>query len=461
MFSQDFNCSEYSDEALRTRKYLKNSIFTNKSLVFAYENQRKHIEELFRRASADGESNSAILIGPRGSGKTALICSILRDFLVQECFMDSTMIVYLNGLIHTDDKLALASIAVQLKLENTAEGKVFGSFAENLEFLLSSLRRSDKKTSKSVIFLLEEFDLFCSHHNQTLLYNLFDVSQSPQVPVCVLGVTSRLDVMELLEKRVKSRFSHRQLFLFPTANEPEKRIELCRESLMLPTTGNQQEGVNTYLDDENPCEFHFLRLKVDDGIPKLPKGWIQAWNKHIDDLTSNDEIRRAVITMYEIDCSHQSFKTFLMEITSLISIQKPFLQDTDILAVLKKFTADEKIQSLKDLSVMEFCLVISMKHHSEIYDRDPFNFEMIYDRFTKFANTTKSIQHWSRTAMFKAFEFIAQQELIAPVGGAGTKIQKEFQMFRLLLTFGQIAEATKGYSGLPTEIGQWAQSSLV
>lgn len=30
----------------------------------------------------------------------------------------------------------------------------------------------------SVIFVLEEFDLFCAHHNQTLLYNLFDIAQS-------------------------------------------------------------------------------------------------------------------------------------------------------------------------------------------------------------------------------------------------------------------------------------------
>ena len=85
---------------------------------------------------------------------------------------------------------------------------VFGSFAENLAFLLACLKAGNKK-SKSVMFILEEFDLFCSHHNQTLLYNLFDISQSAQAPICVLGITCRLDVIELLEKRVKSRFSHR------------------------------------------------------------------------------------------------------------------------------------------------------------------------------------------------------------------------------------------------------------
>lgn len=74
-----------------------------------------------------------------------------------------------------------------MHLDNAVDGKVFGSFAENLTFLLACLRSGQKETSKSVIFILEEFDLFCNHHNQTLLYNLFDVCQSAQAPICVIG----------------------------------------------------------------------------------------------------------------------------------------------------------------------------------------------------------------------------------------------------------------------------------
>ena len=46
--------------------------------------------------------------------------------------------------------------------------------------------------SKSVVFVLDEFDLFAQHHNQTLLYNLFDVAQSAQAPISVIGLTTRL-----------------------------------------------------------------------------------------------------------------------------------------------------------------------------------------------------------------------------------------------------------------------------
>jgi origin recognition complex subunit 4 len=56
--------------------------------------------------------------------------------------------------------------------------------------------------------------LFAQHPKQALLYNLFDIAQSSQNPIAVLGLTCRLDTMELLEKRVKSRFSHRQIYLY-------------------------------------------------------------------------------------------------------------------------------------------------------------------------------------------------------------------------------------------------------
>lgn len=76
-----------------------------------------------------------------------------------------------------------------MSLENAVGDKVFGSFSENLAFLLLSLKSGQDKHCKSVIFILEEFDLFCySHRSQTLLYNLFDVAQSKQAPICVLGI---------------------------------------------------------------------------------------------------------------------------------------------------------------------------------------------------------------------------------------------------------------------------------
>lgn len=54
-------------------------------------------------------------------------------------------------------------------------------FLDNIIFLLESFRAGDRSGSKSIIMVLDRFDLFCTHTNQTLLYNLFDAVQSQQV----------------------------------------------------------------------------------------------------------------------------------------------------------------------------------------------------------------------------------------------------------------------------------------
>lgn len=152
-----------------------------------------------------------------------------------ESFRQNALIVHLNGFIQTNDNLALKSITKQLQLETAVDGKVFMNFADNLAFLLDCLRSGDRERSQSVVFILEEFDLFCGHSNQTLIYNLFDVAQSAQAPICVIGLTRRNDVIEMLEKRVKSRFSHRQIFLFTTTLTQIDASTVFVDLLKLPT----------------------------------------------------------------------------------------------------------------------------------------------------------------------------------------------------------------------------------
>ncbi len=127
-----------------------------------------------------GESNSVLLLGPRGTGKTALLESVLLERgLHLESASSRCRLVRLHGLTETSDRLALKKISRHLRLDGRAGDRVFGSFAEHLEFLLESLKQGGEASSaSSVVFVLEEFDLFCAHHNQTLLYNLFDIAQS-------------------------------------------------------------------------------------------------------------------------------------------------------------------------------------------------------------------------------------------------------------------------------------------
>jgi origin recognition complex subunit 4 len=73
---------------------------------------------------------------------------------------------------------------------------------------------------------------------------------------------------------------------------------------------------------------------------------------------------------------------------------------------IQQLEKDETVQVLQDLSVLELCLIISMKHHCDIYDNQPMNFEMVLNRYLKFANANSSMQTTERPVIMKAFEQI-------------------------------------------------------
>lgn len=56
--------------------------------------------------------------------------------------------------------------------------------------------------------------------------------------------------------------------------------------------------------------------------------------------------------------------------------------------------------------------------------------------------------------------FFKKLELISLLNSCMVRTQKEYQFFKLLVTSRQIAEAIRNYQGLPTEVAQWANSSL-
>lgn len=108
------------------------------------------------------------------------------------------------------------------------------------------------QTAKSVVFILDEFDLFTTHSRQTLLYNLFDIAQARKAPIAVLGLTTRVDVVEALEKRVKSRFSHRYVHLSLPRNVPAF-WDICKAGLT--TDSDELEGASIDTSVEGLSEF--------------------------------------------------------------------------------------------------------------------------------------------------------------------------------------------------------------
>ncbi|XP_045457641.1 origin recognition complex subunit 4 [Melitaea cinxia] len=482
------------------RKYLKIKVLEDNIRFRDHKSERDHVYNLISRSILHGESHSALIIGPRGSGKTTLINSVLHQIASEADLANDAIIVKLNGFIHQDDKIALKSITAQMQLENAVGDRVFGTFAENLNFLLNCLMSGVDRKCKSMVFILEEFDMFChSGRTQTLLYNLFDITHSKQAPMCVLGTTNRIDVMEMLEKRVKSRFSHRHIFLFPNENQTDAEkspLETCKQMfvqyLSMPLslakknvteTPNKRKGRRSVvniekmdIDTEDTLyaipEEVLTRCKVDSRqFQSLEYGFIESWNAHIQSIVKDQKLIDCLEKFCYYTINEQLFKDVLFQIVSKLSPSKPYMEINDISSIIDNAVAPEhRVKLLQSLSILELSLVIAIMHGMQIFDGQPMNFEMVLHRYTKFSNTNSSNQTVPRPVVLKAFEHLQELEIIMPVKNTDSiyntdtttgRVQKEYKLFALAVPVEDIKEAVKGFKALPTEINHWFNNSVL
>ncbi|NXI94002.1 ORC4 protein, partial [Psophia crepitans] len=399
--------------------------------LFGIEHQYRHLLELLKRTTIHGESNSALIIGPRGSGKTTLLNHVLKEIMEMRQVRENLLKVHLNGngLLQTNDKVALTEITRQLNLENVVGDKVFGSFAENLAFLLEALRKGNRTRSCPVLFILDEFDLFVHHKNQTLLYNLFDISQSAQTPVTVIGLTCRQDILELLEKRVKSRFSHRQIYLM-NSFDFRQYIRIFKEQLSLP--------------------------------PEFPdECFAQKWNSNVQHLSEDKTVQDVLQNLFHHTKDLRSLHLLLMLAVSNVTVHHPLITALDLHEASKQYRMDSKANIVHGLSVLEICLIIAMKHLNDVYEGEPFNFQMVYNEFQKFIQRkAHCMYNFEKPVVMKAFEHLLQLELVKPLERPSVRAQREYLLMKLLLDSNQIMDALQAYPNCPTDVKQWAASSL-
>ncbi|CAO3629054.1 unnamed protein product [Cunninghamella blakesleeana] len=396
--------------------------------LFGLQKEYDRLYQLLDQTVNRGESNSCLVIGNRGTGKSTLIKLILDN--LSKKYPKGFVTVKLNGLTEISDRLALNEIARQLM---TIQGHIqhqqrtFTSFAESFEYTLSLLKQGDR-TTLPIIFILEEFDLIAQHPKQSLLYNLFDAAQSSQNPMAIIGLTCRIDALDLLEKRVKSRFSHRQIFLFPPATFGDF-TEMARDALTIPED----------LTEEN---------------------YVIKFNQHVKNVFEDTSMVTLLRRIFDITKDLRMFFKICFEPVSGINIDNPFLNASHFIEASTEQRTDSKTEMLKGVSLLELALIVSMKKLIQ-KDIQTFNFQMVYDEYKEFMTHTQvrglgfGLKLHKRPVALKAFENLQSFELVCPIEQIG-KSPKEYRMAKLMLEPAQVTEAVLKYVDCPTSITKWA-----
>ncbi|XP_008476289.1 origin recognition complex subunit 4 isoform X3 [Diaphorina citri] len=401
--------SEKSEDQEKLKHHLKQKI--TEEILPVHETEREQLRDSIHECVEYGSTHSILLLGMPGQGTTFLVDNVL------EGYGDAISVVHLSGLMHTSDHVALKHIIQQLHMELLEEDKITGSFADNLKFVLESFHSSDKNSHKPVFIVLDQFDYFTDHKNQTLLYNLFGAFGTEKAGFCVIAITKRMDALELLEKRVKSRFSPTEI----------------------------------YLVDSVPYNLSLLHANI-------KSCYADEWNASMKTLQASNTVKSVLQTMAAHSKSIRVYKQFMMCLMDRVSSSHRLLTEDDFKQTLNIFFPNEKMDILLSLSVLELCLVIACSHHSEIYDKGPFNFEMIYKRFCQFCQQASSMSSLSRHVVMRAFQRI---ESLGVIKCFSPKSQRDLQFYNLLYLTEEVTAAVKSFPNVNTEVVQWASSNPV
>lgn len=410
------------DDALALFKsQILNSLTKKRPHLINLADENRKLHQLVTQTVLAGEGNSMLLIGPRGCGKTALVESVLSDLAFEH--KDDFITIRLSGFIHTDDKLALREIWRQLGREVAAEDETTGirtNYADTLTSLLALLAHSseddehENQTARAVIFVIDEFDLFASHPRQTLLYNLFDMAQSRNAPIAVLGLTTRFDVVESLEKRVKSRFGQRYIYLsHPKSFNSFQAI--CRSAL----TTSEAAGIIF----ANRVGTH------DASVQRL----YAVWNEYVDALFTHDvQLKKFLGYLFAHSNCVATFQSSMLVSISLLAPSR--IPTGESIMGSSLLMSDSKLQLLPSLSDLELSLLIAAARLDVILDTNLCNFKMVYDEYVQLASRVKlqssaagqtavggGARVWGKDVARGAWERLMDLELVLTVSTAGSR----------------------------------------
>ncbi|KAG8927044.1 hypothetical protein FRC01_008072 [Tulasnella sp. 417] len=405
---------------------------------------------LLQGSTERGEGNSCLVLGPRGSGKSRLIEDALESVQSR-----NPVVIRLSGEAQHDDRLAMREMARQL-VKQTGSSYILptedGADAEGLASAdtiptthLPALIATLTTLSRPTVVILESFDLFATHARQALLYCLLDTAQachahsdsqanegpSKRCGIAVIGVSTRMDTLNLLEKRVKSRFSGRLIRVSPPSSF-EEYVGVAKTILQTTLTSDE-----------------ILEVEEEEELEE----WASSWNQSIAAFLSNKETIRVLKDLYSLRQDIRTLCQVLLEPVMNLSPNSPALTAASLRQSFDAQIGPPPFAYLRNLSYPCLSLLIATFHISNT-GHDTFNFEMLWNNFSRQVERTGSMPVMvngatvgmikvPREVMTGAFENLVALKVFQPIGPASSTITRPFVKYRCAAQRGDIVEAVE------------------
>ncbi|KAK4608559.1 hypothetical protein RGQ29_002100 [Quercus rubra] len=401
------------EEALNLlRSRLCNPSFVFKPLSDSPDSNYSKLKFIISSSVTEACNNSILLLGPRGSGKIAVLELVLKDLLLE--FPDLISVIKLSGLLHSDDNCAFKEISRQLCAEHQLLFSKMASFDDNSQFMIAMLRECGL-AHKTIIFVLDEFDLF-AQGKQRVLYSLLDAMQSVTSQAVVIGVSCRLDADQLLEKRVRSRFSHRKLLFLPPSKEDLQRLL-----------------------------EHILSLPVDSTISH---DYAVEFNAKLQKILADEKFKQIIITYMDSDATVNHLLRFLFRAVSYMDLGSGFLSLENFKTALSNIQRQPKLECIKDCSILELHILVCMKR-LEVKEQNSYNFNSVMKEYKSIRASFQMSEYYAWNICLRAFEHLLQRELICFTDNRGQNQSVEFRPAKLLISSHELQQGLKSYRSCP------------
>ncbi|KAK3003397.1 hypothetical protein RJ639_019392, partial [Escallonia herrerae] len=367
-------------------------------------------------------NNSVLLLGPRGCGKIAVLELVLEDLFKE--FPDMITVFYDNIrsnlmgcctvmiIVRLRQVSPHVEIARQLCMEHELIFSKMASFDDNSQFMVAMLQECGL-AHKTVIFVLDEFDLF-TQGKQRLLYSLLDAMQSVTSQAVVVGISCRLDADQLLEKRVRSRFSHRKLLFLPPSKEDLQR--LLKHILLLPPDST------------------------------LPQDYIVEFNTRLLNILAGERFKDIMDKLSNSDPTINNLLRF--SAVCFMDLKSGFISHENFKAALSSIQRQPKLECLKDCSILELYILVCMKR-LEVKEQESYNFNAVMKEYRSIHESFQTSDHYSRSVCLRAFEHLLQREVIVFLDNRGHSQSVEFRPVKLLLSPHELYQGLKSYRSCP------------
>ncbi|KAF5319018.1 hypothetical protein D9611_012651 [Ephemerocybe angulata] len=418
----------------------------------AYE----QLKDLLEGTVFRNEGNSCLLLGPRGSGKTRIFERCLSE-LSQSDSNPKPIVIRLSGWVQSSDRLALRQIAIQLAeqtgnsylsqfndengdepshqpqnnddnpfLDDDAAGTSNEAISLPPSSHLPALIALLPTLKRPTIVMVDAFDLFALHPRQALLYCLLDTVQACQSSngnkgLAVIGLTSRVDVVQLLEKRVKSRFSGRIVRVSNVSRE-EGWIQIMRKCLLPPS----DTPSITDEEDEDAGE-----------------DWSSLWAAGVEKFLSDPSTDKIVRETYAIVREVRLLVRLLTPVIARLSPSQPYPTAKLLQAAAVAQRVRTPHTDLHTLPYPALCLLIA-GYQSGVKGHPVFTFEMLLEAFLSqvrassaapilLHGTSIGMVKCSRNVMLSAFESLIASRIFVATAAPSITTPKEYVKYRSVI----------------------------